>query len=476
MDTALARPVSAVTCGAEWSDRTQTMNGSAGNPQAAAAERMLTASLGRLLIAASLIEMMGLPAPHQPALVAQRRWAVAMLGLLVLAALLALPSGRMPPDECAPRSAQVGWTVALAGLAALVVALSGGGASPLAYLFLLPALVLSTDTGLAGGMLVGALVLACVGPAQALSPRSAQGALPYDAAAVEALIVAGFAACVFVLRVAQARRPIYAAQLRNLALTWKTEALALERTRGELLAHVSHELMTPVAAIQACAGLLVEARADQRDAPPAGHDEPLELRLAGNIQRNAARLALLVDDLLELARMEETRPVLRCAWCDCGEVLRRAVDAVAPLCESRRQALTWQVASDGLRVWGDVRRVEQIVINLLANAHKYAGDGATITASARRERGGTRLEVRDDGPGLPTEAIPRLFDRYYRGPGSAGQGSGLGLAIAQAQVRLHGGRIWAENNAGRGCRFCCWLPDPKVAALAVCDVSGEDLV
>lgn len=475
MDIALAMHVLPAMCRAEWSDQAPPMNVSAGNPHSAAAEHLLTASFGRLLIAASLIEMMGLPTPHQPALVAQHRWAVAALGLLVLAALLALPTGRMPPDERPPRRAQAGWAVALAGLAALVVALSGGWASPLVYLFLLPALVLSTDSGFVGGLLVAGLVLACDGLALALAPRTTQGFMPHDVAGVEALIAAAFAACVFALRIVQARRPISVAQLRDLALMWTTEALALERTRGELLAHVSHELMTPVAAIQASAGLLVEARATQSDAPPAGHGVPVELRLAGNIQRNATRLALLVDDLLELARMEETRPVLRCAWCNCGEVLHHAVDAVAPLCESRSQALTWHVARDGLRLWGDTRRVEQIVINLLANAHKYAGDGATITASARRERRGTCLEIRDDGPGLPPEAIPRLFDRYYRGPASEGQGSGLGLAIAQAQVHLHGGRIWAENNAGPGCRFCCWLPDPKRAILAERDVSGEDL-
>lgn len=463
--------------GAEWSDRTRTrpIPMSAGYRGALTTERMLAAGFGRLLIAAGLIEILWLPPPQQPSLLALHRWAVAALGLLVPVALAALPVAGTGAERGASTWARTAWTVALAGGVAPVVALSGGWTSPLVYLFLLPALALSTDTGGPGALLVGALVLACDGLAVALAPRMAQRSVPLDVASAEALVVAGLAACLFALRVAQADGPARGARMRRLVLNWKTEALALERTRGELLAHVSHELITPLAAIQASAGLLVEVRVDQAGVLAAGQGASVEHRLAGNIQRNAARLALLVDDLLELARLEETHPVLRCGWRDGGEVLRRAVDVVAPLCESRGQVLTWHVAHDGLRLWGDARRVEQAVINLLANAHKYAGDGATITASARRDRQGVHLEVRDNGPGLPADAIPRLFDRYYRCPGIPGQGSGLGLAIARAQVDLHGGRIWAENNVGPGCRVCCWLPDPEARAPAGAGIIGEEL-
>ncbi len=451
------------------------MNLGTGYRAAIASERMLTAGFARLLIAVSLIEAMWLPLPDRSALMTQHRWAVALLGLLVLVTLLALPVDGGRTQESSSRWQQVGWTLALGGLAAPIVALSGGWASPLVYLFLLTALALDTEAGVPGALLVGMVVLAGGGLAVMLAPQTAQGMPPPDAAGVEVMVVAGLAACVFVLRVVQTRQNSRGARVRHLALTWTSEALALERTRGELLAHVSHELLTPLAAIQASAGMLAEAGAAQAGALVAGQRESVEQRLAGNIQRNAARLSLLVGDLLELARLEESRPVLQCAWHACGYVLRQAVDVLSPLCASRGQTLTWRVASNELLLWGDARRLEQIVINLLANAHKYAGEGAAIEASAWHERRGIRLDVCDDGPGLRADAIPRLFDRYYRCPGSPGQGSGLGLAIAQAQVELHGGRIWAENNAGRGCRFCCWLPDPEPAAVAGNGSTSEDL-
>lgn len=152
-------------------------------------------------------------------------------------------------------------------------------------------------------------------------------------------------------------------------------------------------------------------------------------------------------------------------WHGCADLLVQAVEALRPLLDSKHQCtrLTVAEAEAEVRVWGDARRIERVVTNLLANAHKYAGDGATIVVRATRDGDGTRLEVADDGPGIPTQALTHIFDRYYRAPGVPGQGSGLGLAIVQAEVELHGGRVWAESSAEHGSRFICLFPYPSVA-------------
>jgi signal transduction histidine kinase len=293
------------------------------------------------------------------------------------------------------------------------------------------------------------------------------GAPPSDVSvgmlAGRAALLATLGAVVVSARVSHTERRADGRRLTTMYAAWKSQMLALERARGDLLAHVSHELMTPLAAIQAGAGMLAEAAGEPPVDGALGAGSETQQRLARNIERNAVRLTLLVDDLLELARIEEGRPRLQLAWHPCACLLQRAVDAVAPLALGQCQRVTWHVLEEGLMYWGEAHRIEQVMINLLANAHKYAGGGAHITAAAWRDRDGVRLEVCDDGPGLPPEAIPALFDRYYRVPGSAGRGSGLGLAIARAQIELHGGRIWAENSGGRGCRFSCWIPEPDQA-------------
>jgi two-component system sensor histidine kinase KdpD len=104
--------------------------------------------------------------------------------------------------------------------------------------------------------------------------------------------------------------------------------------------------------------------------------------------------------------------------------------------------------------------IDQVLSNLIENAIKYTPPGAEITVSVRRAGDAMEIEVADNGPGIPADSLPRLFDAFYRAPasGSRPQGSGLGLAVARGLIEAHGGRIWAENRPGGGARFAVSLP------------------
>lgn len=457
---------------------------------------MLSAMLARLVCVAAVGVVLWGPRSAYVEAAGSHELSAGIVGLLVVAVLTLVPLvagidggkksgqgiGRVPADGVVAHSSAEGahertsggeqgqphpatWVgtpaVLLVGAGA-VVALTGGWDSPLAFLYTLPAIALETDVGTVA---VVALVAstwmvaegagwACAAPQWTLSRVGVAVMLPVTWAGLGALICA--------LRVLLAERWVAGHRLRTAEATWRREVVALERSRSDLLAHVSHELLTPLAAVQAGAGLLADAPlAARRQLDTGGKwDTAAAHRIARNIQRNTTRLTLLVEDLLELARLDEATPVLQAEWHACATTMRRAVEAVALLFQGRGQRLIWDVAPVRLAYWGDARRVEQVLLNLLANAHKYAGEGATIRLAAWAEDAGVLMQVRDDGPGLGEQVLTRAFDRSFRAPGVSGQGYGLGLAIAEALVQLHGGSIWAENNPGPGCRFVFWLPYP----------------
>lgn len=255
------------------------------------------------------------------------------------------------------------------------------------------------------------------------------------------------------------------------------------RMRRDLVANVSHELKTPVASIRALAETL---------AAGAAGDPAASTRFLAHIQRESERLARLVDDLLELARLEAEEVSMERAVIDPVRPVVRAVERFAPLMERRGLALSlevcgrevgppgwrgWSEAGDadrldsGLRVAGDERYLERAVANLLDNAMKFTPEGGSVRVSVTRHEGGSRDEgsgrveiaVTDTGPGLNPEVIPLVFGRFYRAdPGRArqgGGGTGLGLAIVKHIVQHHGGLVGAASEGpGRGARFWFILP------------------
>lgn len=227
----------------------------------------------------------------------------------------------------------------------------------------------------------------------------------------------------------------------------------LERQKDEFFASVSHDLRTPLAAIKASIGVVLA------NEPPAT-PEPIH-RMLTNIDLAADRMSKLVDDILELTRLQAGRVQLRLSQCDLRMVALRSARAIEPLAQERGQRLEVRLPQRPLQTMADAERIERALLNLLSNAQKYGRAGGTITLSLEERDGEAVFGVADDGPGIPEAYQDRIFERFYRRETEAtarNQGSGLGLPIARAMVELHGGRIWVESGQGAGTTFWFTLP------------------
>jgi signal transduction histidine kinase len=230
------------------------------------------------------------------------------------------------------------------------------------------------------------------------------------------------------------------------------ERRELSRQRDEFFAGVSHDLRTPVAAIKAS----IEAVLANE---PPGLPKPLH-RLLVNIDLATDGLSDLVEDLLELARLEAGRVDLRRVECDLREVGSRALAAVEPLVAQRSQRIAFD-ATEPVIARVDPERLGRALTNLLANAQKYGRVGGEIHVTIAGDAEASVLSVRDDGPGIAPDEQDRIFERYYRsadGTTRARQGTGLGLPIARALVELHGGTLSVESSPGEGATFRIRLP------------------
>jgi len=243
------------------------------------------------------------------------------------------------------------------------------------------------------------------------------------------------------------------------------------RLRDAVLANVSHEFKTPLAAQLASLELLGE-RLDELG------DEPARL-LASSLERGTLRLTRLIDNLLESARIEAGEDRIRRSPVALDEVVEQAAELTAPLLERRRQRLSIELPFPLPRIEGDAERLTQVMVNLLANAQKFAPEGSTITIGGVLEPERLRLWVEDEGPGLPAGSPDDLFARFVRTPGrfpgqAAGAqpeaqgepeetGMGLGLWIVRSIVERHGGKVAAISQE-RGARFSFTLPLAPVEA------------
>jgi signal transduction histidine kinase len=226
----------------------------------------------------------------------------------------------------------------------------------------------------------------------------------------------------------------------------------LEQQRDEFFASVSHDLRTPVAAIKAAIGVVL-ANLPPEVSPPLR-------RLLGNIDVSADELAELIEDLLEMARLQSSRIELWRSRVDLRDVIGRAARTIEPLVQARAQRLVLVLPPEPVEASVDAERIGRALRNLLGNAQKYGRAEGTIRVSLTDTPNGLEIAVADDGPGIPAGEEERIFERFYRVPGSGSAGSGLGLAIARGLVELHAGRLWVESTPGAGSTFRIRLPHP----------------
>ena len=183
--------------------------------------------------------------------------------------------------------------------------------------------------------------------------------------------------------------------------------------------------------------------------------------LLGTIERNADRMQRVVGDILEIARFRTGEIVLQLRRFDASAMARGAVASVAPLAAQRRQVIELDAPGAPVRVFGDHRRLEQALVNLISNAVKYGPNGSTINVRVRPVATSVAWTVTDEGPGIPVDEQPRLFERFFVGRNDrdgGGRGVGLGLPTALAIAQAHGGTIDVASAPGCGSVFSIVVP------------------
>ncbi|HVE71978.1 MAG TPA: PAS domain S-box protein [Thermoanaerobaculia bacterium] len=226
----------------------------------------------------------------------------------------------------------------------------------------------------------------------------------------------------------------------------KEKAEAAVRVRDETLGIVSHDLRNPLTTIVLSADLL-------QGAPPEEQPELVE-----TIRTTARRMQRLIQDLLDVARVEAGGLAVAPAMMEIEPMVREVVAAHEPLAEQKKQRLSCDVRADLPRVCADRDRVVQVLGNLLGNALKFTPERGAVQVDVRRRDGDVHFSVRDSGPGIPEADLKSVFTPYWQAKKTAHMGAGLGLAIVRGIVEAHGGKVWAENAPGGGAMFTFTIP------------------
>jgi signal transduction histidine kinase len=358
-----------------------------------------------------------------------------------------------------PRLATLGIPVGYLALAALLRDAAGGGSSGFGGLFLLPVLWLA----LTAGRRELATILVAMGAAQ-LVPLAFIGGSAYPDSGWRGAFVLTTVATITGLMV---QRLIDDTRQRTVLLQEQTDSLTrisaqltaqnerlleLDRLKDEFVATASHELRTPLTSLSG----YLEMSLDPAEGPLSPTREN-HLRI---VQRNADRLAALVDQLLFLARADSHPLELDPQPVDLAEILDEAAETARPAAGAKNIALEIEGAAL-LGVRADRPQLLRVVDNLVANAVKFTPDGGTVRLATRRDGDDAILEVVDTGLGIPRAEQSDLFNRFFRGTNAVEKaipGSGLGLAISQVIAEAHGSTIQVESIPGGGSTFRLALP------------------
>ena len=230
----------------------------------------------------------------------------------------------------------------------------------------------------------------------------------------------------------------------------------LDRYRTRFFANITHELRTPLTLILSPVDAILQSQ--------VGDFSPAQAEYLHGIRRNGLRLLKLINDLLDLVKLEESRLTLQVTETDLRRLLARIADVVRPLAERKGIHVTLEEFPTPSNLWLDRDQFERVVVNLLSNAIKFTKEGGHVTVRAEETGASAIVEVRDDGIGIPHDQLGRIFDRFTQVDDSVTRrhgGTGIGLAVAKEIVELHGGTIHAESAPGEGTRMIIELPSGR---------------
>jgi len=231
-----------------------------------------------------------------------------------------------------------------------------------------------------------------------------------------------------------------------------TRLKQLENMRKEFVANVSHELRTPLSMIKG----YVETLLDEQ--PP---DQQTARQFVQTIQKHSNRLEALIDDLLTISALESQQTHLHFEPASLHAIATDVMNEFAQPARTKSVSLSMEIPGTFPRVKADIQRLNQVFSNLLDNAIKYTQSGGHIRISAKENKAEVEVCIADNGPGIPPEHLPHIFERFYRVEKARNRelgGTGLGLSIVKHIVQAHGGRVWAESKPGKGSWFFFTLP------------------
>jgi signal transduction histidine kinase len=228
----------------------------------------------------------------------------------------------------------------------------------------------------------------------------------------------------------------------------------LDKMKSDFVSNVSHELRTPLTAIKGSTDNMMDGL--------TGELNEKQVRYLTRIKSNTDRLARLINELLDLARMEAGRIELKRTGLSLVPLANEAAESLRPMATEKFISLEVDSAGTNVNAWADRDKVIQVLMNIIGNAIKFTPPHGRVTVAF--ERNGAKwvqISVADTGPGIPAEEANKIFDKFYQAAQVAKQktkGTGLGLAISKALVEMHGGRLWVESEVGKGSVFSFTLP------------------
>jgi len=228
--------------------------------------------------------------------------------------------------------------------------------------------------------------------------------------------------------------------------------LELDRLKSDFLSTVSHELRTPLTSIRSFSEILLRYDVDNTEK---------RKQFVSIIHNEAERLTRMIDDLLDLSKIEAGRLELTPEALELEPVFSRACGTTHPLCTEKEIQMVSEIEPALPPVYADADWLHQVLTNLLFNAVKFSPKGGTIRLNARENEGFARISVTDEGPGIPSDQLEQIFERFHqvRDPQKANLlGTGLGLTISRELVEKLGGRIWVESEPGVGATFLFTVP------------------